>query len=774
MDEVTLRQWVDPPPVQPSQELIDLVNGSRLAAELLVRRGITDPAEARAFLFPDQYQPSPPTDFPGMEAAADRILKAVRDGEEICVWGDFDVDGQTSTTILVSALRHLNARVRHYIPLRETESHGVHLASLMKLVEEGVKLLVTCDTGISAVAETAWAKSHGMDVVITDHHELPEILPAADAIVNPRLLPPDHPLYPLPGCGVTYKLAEELLSRSGKGEYTESLLDLAALGIVADVAELRGEARYLLQRGLVTLRETRRVGLQKLYNISGIDTASFSEETIGFALTPRLNALGRLGDANPIVDFFTTTSNSEAVIFANQLEALNNQRRLACDQVYRGAMTQIEANPALLNTSALLLASPGWPAGVIGIVASRLVERFHRPVILFNAPEEGNARGSARSIPGINITTAITELRDMLLGFGGHPMAAGMSLPSDRIPDFRQALSYAIDRQTEGLETEYQLKLDAILPLDRVSLPTVQELELLAPYGNGNPSPVFMSANHRVVEVLPIGTSQEHQIVTIEDANGSSFKILRWHGTDLPLPDGAFDLAYTPRASTYQGKKQLQFEWVDSRPAHSVAVQFPVRKRLEVEDLRDADRTASLTSLSGLPDTVIWGEGFRIEGVEMLDRTRLHPAGTLVIAFTPPGAEEIKIAMARVKPLKVIILPASPAGDDPRLLQNLVNLIKTQIALPGVKLTLDVLAGSMGQRTVVIRLALDVLQSAGRVEYTLDANGSLTLVKGDGVPHGDVSSAEKRMRAALSETTAFRRHFVSAPAENLLHDYFLP
>ncbi len=565
-------------------------------------------------------------------------------------------------------------------PLRETESHGVHLASLMKLAEEGVKLLVTCDTGISAVAETAWAKSNGMDVVITDHHELPEILPAADAIVNPRLLPPDHPLYPLPGCGVAYKLAEELLNRSGKGDYTESLLDLAALGIVADVAELRGEARYLLQRGLVTLRETRRVGLQQLYNIAGVDTASFSEETIGFALTPRLNALGRLGDANPIVDFFTTASNSEAVIFANQLEALNNQRRLACDQVYRGAIAQIEANPALLNTSALVLASPGWPAGVIGIVASRLVERFHRPVILFNAPEEGNARGSARSIPGINITTAITELRDMLLGFGGHPMAAGMSLPSNRIPDFRQALSYAIDRQTEGLETEYLLKLDAILPLDRVSLPTVQELELLAPYGNGNPSPVFMSANHRVVEVLPIGTSQEHQIITVEDANGSSFKILRWHGADLPLPDGAFDLAYTPRASTYQGKKQLQFEWVDSRPAHSTSTQFPARKRLEVEDLRGADRTASLTRLSGQPDTVIWGEGFRIEGVELLDRTRLHPAGTLVIAFTPPGADEIKAAMARVKPQKVILLPANPAGDDPRLLQNLVSLIKQQLS----------------------------------------------------------------------------------------------
>ena len=183
-------------------------------------------------------------------------------------------------------------------------------------------------------------------------------------------------------------------------------------------------------------------------------------------------------------------------------------------------------------------------------------------------------------------------------------MAAGMSLPSNRIPDFRQALSYAIDRQTEGLETEYQLKLDAILPLEQVSLPTVQELELLAPYGNGNPSPVFMSANHRVVEVLPIGTSQEHQIITVEDANGSSFKILRWHGADLPLPDGAFDLAYTPRASTYQGKKQLQFEWVDSRPAHSTIDAVPGAQTPE------SGRPTRCRSNS-VPDQHVWPAGYR-------------------------------------------------------------------------------------------------------------------------------------------------------------------
>lgn len=762
MDDSTRRQWVDPSPVDPPQELIDLVNGSRLTAELLVRRGITDPQQAHAFLFPDQYQPSPPTDFPGMDAAVERILRAVHNGEEICVWGDFDVDGQTSTTILVSALRKLNAHVRHYIPRRDTESHGVHMESLKRRMAEGIKLLITCDTGITAVEETTWAKDHGVDVVITDHHELPEILPGADAIVNPRLLPPEHPLYPLPGCGVAYKLAEELLNRSGMGEYAGTLLDLAALGIVADVAELRGEARYLLQRGLPVLRDTQRVGLRQLYSVAGVETASFSEETIGFALTPRLNALGRLGNANRIVDFFTTTSNSEAVIFASKLEELNNQRRLACDQVYRGAMAQIETNPAVLNTSALVLASPAWPAGVIGIVASRLVDRFNRPVILFNAPEGGTARGSARSIPGINITAAISQHRDILLGFGGHPMAAGMSLPSDRIPDFRQALSYTIDRQTGGTPPENLLHLDAFLPLDRVSLSTVQEIEQLAPFGNGNPPPVFMSANHRVVEILPIGSGQEHQKITVEDENGREFSILRWYGADLPLPERVFDLAYTPRASTFKGTQSLQLEWVDFRLALVAGVQFQSRSRLEVIDQRSADRASRLAQFSTSADTVIWDVG----------SPELHPAETLVIAFSPPGADEIKAAMARVKPGKVVLLPTRPVTDDPReVLQNLMSAIKPHIGSPEKSLTLDTLTGMLGQRAGVIRLALEYLQAAGGVDFTVDPEGGLTLSKADGTPRGDAVSIEKRLRIALGETTAFRRHFASAPVEELIRDY---
>ncbi len=353
-------------------------------------------------------------------------------------------------------------------------------------------------------------------------------------------------------------------------------------------------------------------------------------------------------------------------------------------------------------------------------------------------------------------------------------MAAGMSLPSDRIPDFRQALSYTIDRQTEGVPPGNPLQLDAVLPLDQINLPTVQELELLAPYGNGNPSPVFMSANHRVVEVLPIGTAQEHVKITVEDENGREFSILRWHGADLSLPEGAFDLVYTPRASTYQGKKQLQFEWVDSRPARSALAQFQPRARLQVEDRRGDIQIATLTGLSGVPDTVIWGEGIRIEGADVLDHTRLHPAGTLVITFNPPGAEEIRAAMSRVKPKKVVLLPAKIVVDDPRqLLQDLMGTVKQYMASAEKKLTLDDLAGMLGQRAGVIRLALEYLHAAGRVDFAVDSDGGLALSRGDGTPRGDALSFEKRLRIALSETTAFRRHFASAPIEELIRDYFL-
>ena len=302
------RQWLEPLSV-PTPEAPQTLAGEGLhplVAQVLARRGLVDAAAVRAFLDPACYVPASPFDLPGMEAAVARIGSALRRQEVIGVWGDFDVDGQTSTTLLVEALRHLGADVRYHIPVRERESHGVTIPYLSQFLDDGVQLVVTCDTGITANEAVAYARQRGVDVIITDHHSLPEQLPEALALVNPQFLAPGHPLGALPGVGVAYKLVEALYQRRGDPEACARYLDLVALGIVADVALQTGDTRYLLQRGLSALRQTQRLGLLALFEMAELSPAGLSEEHIGFMIGPRLNALGRLSDANPIVDFLTT------------------------------------------------------------------------------------------------------------------------------------------------------------------------------------------------------------------------------------------------------------------------------------------------------------------------------------------------------------------------------------------------------------------------------------------------------------------------------------
>jgi single-stranded-DNA-specific exonuclease len=318
--------------------------------------------------------------------------------------------------------------------VRARESHGINLPVLEQLINQGVELLLTCDTGISAHEALDYAQSRAVPVLVTDHHDLPPSLPNALALVNPKRLPEDHPLATLPGVGVAYKLAEELYRRAGRPEASAALLDLVALGIVADLALLSGETRYLLQCGLQALRQTRRLGLQAMLELAEIAPQNLAEEHISFVLGPRLNALGRLADANRAIELLTTQDMGRARILALELEGLNAERKLLTDQVFQAAQAQIEADRSLLDEAALVLAHPAWPGGVVGIVASRLVEYYHRPVVLLSAPPGQLARGSARSVEGINITAAIAANQRLLNGFGGHPMAAGYPWRSSACP----------------------------------------------------------------------------------------------------------------------------------------------------------------------------------------------------------------------------------------------------------------------------------------------------------------------------------------------------
>ncbi len=363
--------WLEPRDISIPEALLSAVGGHPLVAVTLARRGIVDVQAARAFLDPEVYTPASPWDLPGMQVAVERLQRAIRQGESICVWGDFDVDGQTATALLVSVLRSLGAKSSFHIPVREVESHGVNLPVLKKIIDGGAQLVLTCDTGIGAHEAVDYARERGVDVIISDHHDLPHTpdgdlrLPHAAAVVNPKLLPGDHPLATLPGVGVAYKLAQALCQEAGCSERTvDEHLDLVALGIVADIATQRGDTRYLLQRGLRTLRGAQRAGLRAMMEYAELNPDWLTEEHIGYELGPRLNALGRLDDANQAVELLTTQDIGRARVLALGLESLNARRKLLTSQVLQGALAQIEGDPSLVEFGgagpvAPLLASGG-------------------------------------------------------------------------------------------------------------------------------------------------------------------------------------------------------------------------------------------------------------------------------------------------------------------------------------------------------------------------------------------------------------------------------
>jgi single-stranded-DNA-specific exonuclease len=763
--------WLEPEEIDVPVALQAAVGGHPLVARTLARRGYRDLASARAFLDPAAYTPIPASALPGMQAAVERLSAAIRTGERICVWGDFDVDGQTSTALLVACLRCLEAQVDFHIPVRASESHGVNLPVLSQILDGGAQLLLTCDTGITAHAAADLARQRGVDLIITDHHELPPELPDALAVINPRLLPDGHPLGALPGVGVAYKLAEALYERFGVASQTEDLLDLVALGVVADVALQVGEARYLLQRGLQVLRRCQRLGLRAMLELAEINPAWLSEEHIGFVLGPQLNAIGRLGDANPMVEFLTTDDQSRARILALELQGLNARRKLLTDQVFQGAMAQIQADPGLLESDALVLAHPAWPAGVVGIVASRLVERFHKPVVLVASPPDQPGRGSARSVEGVNITQAIAENQDLLLGFGGHPMAAGLSIDPQRIPEFRRGLARSVRKQLGDRPREAVLQIDGYLTLPQISLDLVADLERLAPFGAGNPPLVLSSRDLHLQSHTVLGRDGEHLALTVEDADGNSQRVIWWQGAGWPLPQGRFDLAFTARASTYSGQRDVQVEWVDFRPIEEPALLVGAAPlvALEILDFRqEAHPLPVLQRLLAEAEWQVWCEAGAKEHLDGRSRPQLQPAGGLAIWTAPPGPAEIHLALARVAPRRVALFNVDPHMDEPRaFLNRLAGLVKYALKEGEARLSLEALAAATAQRASVVSLGLSWLEAQGvfRVEFLQD--GELRLSPGSGMKI-QAAALRARLQAALAETAAYRRYYARAAAELLL------
>lgn len=756
-----MTHWLDPHPLNTSP--LESLGLAPLVAQTLIRRGFLTPDSARAFLHPETH---PSTPFPGIEKAVDAIQSVIRKDQPICVWGDFDVDGQTSTTLLVQTLQSIGAKVIYYIPIRGRESHGVHIESLKPIIDNGAKLIITCDTGITAHDAIDYANSRGVDVVVTDHHDLGETLPNAKAIVNPKLLPPEHTLANLAGVGVAYKLAEAILDTRYSNVESQisstDVLDLVALGLIADVALLKNETRALAQKGINALRNTARLGLKVMAELSGTNLETLTEETIGFTFAPRLNALGRLSDANPAVELLITKDSARARVLAAQIEGLNAQRRLLTSQVYEAAETQLRDHPDLLTEPAIVLSHPNWPGGVVGIVANRLVDRYHKPAILLNESDDGIMRGSARSVEGLNITEAIGTQKNFLRGFGGHPMAAGLSFPTDKLTEFRRGLGKAIEKQLgEVVRAESALQIDAWLELDELTLELADSLETLAPFGAGNPSLTLATRGLRLKSVSTIGKTKEHLRLLVEDESGNGQSLLWWGGAGEELPEegNKFDIAYSLRASAYRGQKQVSVQFEEFRMSEAKPIEIK-RSKLEVVDRR------LQTTFNLPPSTLTWAEGADI--AKGKSRLELQQAEEFAIYTSPPSPAELQKALAIVKPKIIYVLAIPPAEEKPDdFLKRLAGLCKYAINQRSGNADIQGLAAAMAAREAAIRIGLEWLGASGQVKVQVETEQVLLSAEKAGPNPYLQAELFIALKGILNESSAYRKYFAKAQAESL-------
>ncbi len=542
-----------------------------LLVQLLHNREICDPGAAHDFLS-RRFAAESPFRLKGMYEAVERLRQAIRRGESIAVYGDFDTDGVTATALLVQTLSALGAQVQPYIPHRVDEGYGLNLKALRMLYRQGVRLVVTVDCGIRSVEEVAQA-SRGLDLIITDHHTVRMPLPPAKAIINPGQPGCPYPFKKLAGVGLAFKLAQALLlvqHRMGQpAELAEdSLLDLVALGTVADLALLREENRWLVSRGLEKLNEPSRPGVEALMADAGLRRGEIDATAIGFRLGPRLNAAGRIDEAMLAYRLLTSSDPLETKELAGELGRLNQRRQELTEQTVAEAEAQVQADDP--DACLYLVASKTFLPGIVGLAASRLTEAHYRPSIVVELGDE-ESRGSCRSIPEFNIVKALDDCAELLTRHGGHQAAAGFTVATGKLDALRQRLQAIAAEQLADVELRPTLKIDADLPLEEMSWATHELLKEMEPCGEGNRQPVFVSRDVEVHDLRPIGSEQKHLKLTLRDGRGVAWDAIFFRQGELAdgVP-GRVDVAYTLEVNEWNYEKRLQLNIQDLRAATPV------------------------------------------------------------------------------------------------------------------------------------------------------------------------------------------------------------
>lgn len=567
-------------PVAP-EAFLHAVPGHPLLAQVLYNRGVTTPAAVRAFLDDAHATVENPYKLRDMPQAVHRIVKALEKKETICVYGDFDVDGVAATALLVTALQALGGRVGPYIPDRVDEGYGLNVDAILRIAQQA-QLLITVDCGIRSLSEVACAVEHKLDVIVTDHHSVGKELPPALAVINPRR--PDCPskFERLAGVGVAYRLAQAVLRAAAQerwcritpdqvAEIEEGLLDLVALGTVADMMPLLGDNRSLVRRGLQVINSTPRVGIEALMLQSDLRVGMVDATAISFRLAPRLNAAGRLGDAKLAYRLLRTHDATDAHMLATALGDFNDRRRLMTEAAQREAETQL-ATVMPEDPAILIIGSEHFEYGIVGLVAGRLTDRYYRPAVVMRHDGD-ETRGSARSIPEFNISHALDEVGHLLVRHGGHQRAAGFTVQRARLPAFQEALAALADRALiERASLRPTIEIDAVTPLAAVNWGLVEQFMRLEPTGQENPPPTLLARNVRVRGVRTVGGGKHLRLVVDEGASGPVYDAIAFQQGEwgAELREGSqIDVVFQVEINEWQGDRRLQLNLQDLR--HSPA-----------------------------------------------------------------------------------------------------------------------------------------------------------------------------------------------------------
>ena len=570
-------------------------SGKSLIDRLLEVRGIVSEDAKKEFLHPLEITLTHPNAFCDMSKAVDRIVKAIDNKEKFLIYGDFDADGVTSTSVLLKTFKHLGADIDFYIPNRDTEGHGLNSKALVKLMsQKQPKLIITVDNGISNVEEVKFINSFGRDVIITDHHEAPEIMPEAYAIINPKAMnaldeklsaTQIEYLTSLAGVGVAFKVAQAVLERYNKLDFSYEILPFVTVGTIADIVPLIGENRYFVLKGLDLIAKGKHYGLKRLLDVAGVNTENgLTSDQVGFTIAPRINASGRLDTVDAAIKLMTSENKQEIEMSIVTLENFNKIRQELCASTFEEADEMWKATG--MRDNAIVLFNKDWHVGVVGIVASKFVEKYYKPTFIMTYSEETKEfRCSARGVKELNLYDIISNISEYLEGFGGHKLAGGFSFKEEKasFETIKKILNQTIDEMLGDTKLSPSLDIDLELDIKDIDVSLVEEINKLEPFGASNPSPTFVIRNLKVKQKKLMGSNKDHLKLIIDTPTGEK-DCVWWSRGDIPLIAGdIMDIAFAPQLNTFNGVTDIQLVLKD---IHSEALKEEETSKIKIYDHR--------------------------------------------------------------------------------------------------------------------------------------------------------------------------------------------